>query len=52
MIAKHLGYCPPCANGFDFEAELRALIARKCHDDVPPDLRRRIAEAIGHEPPP
>ncbi len=50
-IAKHLDRCPPCANGFDFETELRALIARKCRDDVPPELRRRIADAIGHEPP-
>jgi hypothetical protein len=32
--------------------ELRVLIAKKCHDDVPADLRRRIAEAIGHELPP
>ncbi len=32
--------------------ELRILIAKKCHDDVPADLRRRIAEAIGHELPP
>lgn len=51
-IARHLDLCPPCANGFDFETELRSLIARKCRDDVPPDLRRRIADAIGHEPPP
>jgi mycothiol system anti-sigma-R factor len=51
-IAHHLDLCPPCANGFDFESDLRQLIARKCHDDVPPDLRRRIAQAIGHEVPP
>jgi mycothiol system anti-sigma-R factor len=48
-IAKHLDLCPPCADGFDFETDLRALIARKCRDDVPPDLRQRIADAIGHE---
>ena len=49
-IAHHLYICPPCADGFDFEVDLRVLIARKCRDDVPPDLRRKIAEAIGHEP--
>jgi len=47
-IAQHLDLCPPCAQGFDFETELRVLIARKCRDEVPPELRRRIAQAIGH----
>lgn len=50
-IARHLDLCPPCADGFDFETELRRLVAHKCRDDVPPDLRRRIALAIGHELP-
>ena len=50
-IAIHLEYCPPCHGGFDFEIELRRLIARKCRDDVPEELRRRIADAIGHEAP-
>lgn len=48
-IARHLDLCPPCADGFDFEGELRRLIARKCRDDVPPELRQRIAEAIHHQ---
>lgn len=51
-IARHLDECPPCAEGFDFEIELRQVIAFKCRDEVPPDLRRRIAAALGHEPPP
>jgi mycothiol system anti-sigma-R factor len=51
-IARHLDECPPCAHGFDFEIELRQVIAFKCRDEVPPDLRRRIAAALGHEPPP
>ena len=46
-IARHLDDCPPCAEGFDFEIELRQVIASKCRDEAPPDLRRRIAEAIG-----
>ncbi|MGH8998600.1 MAG: mycothiol system anti-sigma-R factor [Acidimicrobiia bacterium] len=49
-IAAHLEWCPPCAHPFDFYDELRRLVARKCRDDVPPDLRRRIADAIGHPP--
>jgi mycothiol system anti-sigma-R factor len=46
-IARHLDECPPCAEGFDFEIELRQVIASKCRDEVPPELKRRIAEAIG-----
>jgi mycothiol system anti-sigma-R factor len=45
-IARHLDECPPCAQGFDFEMELRQVVASKCRDDVPPELKRRIAEAI------
>lgn len=51
-IARHLDFCPPCSGGYHFEVELRILIAQKCRDEVPADLRRRIAEAIGHELPP
>jgi mycothiol system anti-sigma-R factor len=51
-IRRHLGKCPPCANGYDFEFELRQVVSRKCRDDVPPDLQRRIAEALGEAPTP
>ena len=47
-ITRHLDECPPCAEGFDFEIELRQVIAMKCRDEVPPALKRRIAEAIGY----
>ncbi|MGH9187185.1 MAG: mycothiol system anti-sigma-R factor [Acidimicrobiales bacterium] len=48
-IQKHLDDCPPCYETFDFEAELREVIARKCQDKVPETLRRRIANLIDHE---
>ncbi len=48
-IAKHLDDCPPCGDAFDFEAELRIVIARKCVEQVPESLRQRIADAITHE---
>ena len=32
-IARHLDECPPCAHGFDFEIELRQVVASKCRDD-------------------
>ena len=49
QIQTHLESCPPCFEGFDFEAELRIVIARKCTDQVPDGLRQRIADAIDHE---
>jgi mycothiol system anti-sigma-R factor len=51
-IRRHLGKCPPCAEGFDFEIELRQVVSAKCRDEVPPELRRRIAESLGQVPPP
>jgi anti-sigma factor (TIGR02949 family) len=50
-IRRHLEGCPPCFEAFDFEAEIKAYIADKCRERVPENLRVRIAEAIGHEPP-
>ena len=46
LIRRHLDECPPCLEAFDFEAELRALIARKCREPAPEALRIRIAQAI------
>ena len=48
-IQQHLEGCLPCLEAFDFEAELRMVIARKCRDEVPDGLRDRIAKAIMHE---
>jgi mycothiol system anti-sigma-R factor len=49
-ISRHLHRCPPCADGFDFEVEVRQVVAVRCRDDVPPELRRRIADALGIDP--
>ena len=46
-IRRHLDDCPPCAKGFDFEMELRQVIASKCRDEVPVELRERIAIQLG-----
>lgn len=46
LIRHHLDECIPCLGAFDFEAELRIVIAQKCRDTVPDDLRRRIAGLI------
>lgn len=48
-ITRHLNRCPPCARGFDFEVELREVVATRCRDEVPPHLKRKIADALGIE---
>ncbi|MBK9180254.1 MAG: mycothiol system anti-sigma-R factor [Acidimicrobiales bacterium] len=48
-IHVHLDGCSHCLEIYEFEAELRQVIAQRCRDAVPPDLRSRIAQAIGLE---
>lgn len=45
-IQRHLSQCGPCLDAFDFEAELKAVVARSCRDQVPDSLRQRVAEVI------
>jgi mycothiol system anti-sigma-R factor len=45
-IRRHLDQCEPCLHAFDFEAELKVVIARSCRDQVPDHLRAKIADAI------
>jgi mycothiol system anti-sigma-R factor len=45
-IRRHLDHCPPCLGAFDFEAELRVVIADRCKDRVPESLRIRIHAAL------
>jgi len=48
-IRVHLDDCPPCLEAHDFELELRQVVAQRCRDRVPDELRRRIAEVIQAE---
>ncbi len=45
-IKRHLDECPPCLDAFDFEADLRQVIADRCRDRVPDSLRQRIHDAL------
>jgi mycothiol system anti-sigma-R factor len=45
-IQQHLEECSPCLEAFDFEAELKIVIARKCRDQVPANLRDRVHDAL------
>jgi mycothiol system anti-sigma-R factor len=46
VIQRHLEECAPCLDAFDFEAELKVVIARNCHDPVPEHLRKRVLRAL------
>lgn len=48
-IAAHLDGCHDCLEVFDFHAELRAVISRKCRDEVPETLVIRIQNCFGME---
>ena len=45
-IEAHLRDCAPCLEAFDFEAELRRVIASRCAEQMPDDLKNRILDAI------
>jgi mycothiol system anti-sigma-R factor len=45
-IQRHLDECSPCLEAFDFEAELKGVIARCCRDQVPEGLRQRVAAVL------
>ncbi len=45
-ITKHLSDCSPCLAAFDFEAELKSLVARSCQERAPIELKDKIAAAL------
>ena len=45
-IEQHLRDCSPCLEAFDFEAEVRRLLANRCRDQCPAALRQRIQAAL------
>jgi mycothiol system anti-sigma-R factor len=48
-IKQHLDECGPCLGAFDFESDLRRVIANRCKDHVPESLRQRVHDAISEE---
>jgi mycothiol system anti-sigma-R factor len=45
-IQRHLDHCGPCLQAFDWEAELKMVVAHCCRDQVPESVRERIAKAL------
>lgn len=48
-IQHHLDKCQPCAEPYDFEAELREVIRRKCQEQVPDTLMAKVRGALEQE---
>jgi mycothiol system anti-sigma-R factor len=48
-IQAHLDHCQPCAEPYDFEAELRLVIRKKCAEEVPPSLMEKVRTALDRE---
>jgi mycothiol system anti-sigma-R factor len=48
-IQAHLDECGPCLDAHDFEEALQRLLADRCRDTVPDQLRLRVAGAIEAE---
>lgn len=49
VIEGHLRACSPCLEAFDFELELRRVVADRCRDRVPDALRRQVFDALRAE---
>lgn len=45
-IQAHLEACLPCYQAYDFEAQVRLMISRKCQETAPPALHDRVADAL------
>jgi mycothiol system anti-sigma-R factor len=48
-IQHHLDGCQPCAEPYDFEAELREVVRRKCQEQVPESLMAKVRTALEAE---
>ena len=49
VIQHHLDTCQPCAEPYDFEAELREVVRRKCQEQVPDSLMAKVRSALEQE---
>lgn len=51
-VQVHLHECSPCFEAFDFEAELRMVIATRARDEAPEHLRERLLTMLQSLDPP
>ena len=49
-IRGHLAGCTDCLEAFDFHAELKMIVAKKCrNDEMPPGLMAKIQACFGDD---
>ena len=48
-IRRHLDECSPCLEAYEFDAELRQMVANRLRDRVPDVLRLKISALIKME---
>lgn len=46
QVEAHLRRCSPCLEAFDFEADLRRVIAAKCTEQVTPEVKARFCGVL------
>jgi anti-sigma factor (TIGR02949 family) len=46
QMEAHLHECPPCLETADFQDQLRKLVAKRCCEEVPEELKSRIASLL------
>lgn len=49
QIKSHLDDCIPCLESFEFEAELKQVIRKRCTDEVPEALYEKVRATIRME---
>jgi mycothiol system anti-sigma-R factor len=49
-VTQHLGDCCGCGDGVTFEVRLRQVVASRCIEHTPDELRARIRAALGLDP--
>jgi len=46
QVQEHLDDCLPCLQAFEFEVELKRVIAHKCTEEVPSHLYERVRKSL------
>ena len=48
-IQTHLRACLPCWEAFDFEAELKMFVGKRCRDTAPESLKERVLRSLSED---
>ncbi|MGI9577341.1 MAG: mycothiol system anti-sigma-R factor [Microthrixaceae bacterium] len=45
-VTTHLERCSPCLEAFDFHAELKKVVAHRCSEQMPLELKAQLIEIV------